>query len=157
MLLGLLAHEEADELAPVLARLRGGCEHACDDRDRRDDHAADRVDARSLAQPLEQQPAGEFETARAQHRRTQVEVEVALLPAREHDAALLERHAQDQRQQFAAVGIGHRGGFLRRYCLRMPSAYSAISLVWSSLVPSPNSIALASSSSRPISYSAESP
>ncbi len=102
--------------------------------------------------PREEQLSRQLDSARTHHGGAQVEIEVALLAAREHHLPALEGVADDQLEQFAALvfhGIS--------YCLRIPSANSAISLVCSSLVPSPNSSDFASSSSRPISYSSETP
>src|SRR5690606_35062092 len=155
VLLGLLAHEEAGEVRPRGTAARGGREqHRGHHRHGGHDHPADRLHARPRREALEEQAPGQLDAARAHHRGAQVEVEVALLAARQHDAAALEAVAQDQVEQLAALG---GGVFARAHCLRIPSAYSAISFVWSSLVPSPYSIAFASSSSRPISYSADSP
>jgi hypothetical protein len=127
-----------------------GAEHRGHERHRADGHAAHRVHHRPFGQTREHELAGELHAARTHQRLAQVEVEVALLPAREHHLLASERDFENQVEQLLVLRVA-------AHCLRIPSAVSAMILRWRSLVPSPNSSAFASINSRPTSYSAVTP
>ena len=95
VLLRLLAHEEADAASRRGIVARGRREHRRDERHRADGHAADGVDRRapSAAASSSSSPASATPRGRIS-RLAQVEVEVALLAARERHLAALDAVAR---------------------------------------------------------------